>query len=136
MVLVDSFDDQEDSADFEESAAYESGDAAGGAGFVGEVRTGVGDGQPVKEAAHDEDCTADGEEEGHEEADVPPGEGGEHASDALQYRLWGVGRRWGVRSSCIWDDQRMSAWMNRLVMAITGPMEVNGTTFSVVSTSP
>lgn len=99
LVFVDGFDDEEDSADFEEGAADEGGDAACCAGLVGEGGAGVGQGKPVEEAADDEQGAADGEEEGDEEGDAPPGEGGGHAADSSQDCF--AGGRWRWRWSAL-----------------------------------
>ena len=79
---------------------------------MGELGVGIGERKPVEEAADDEDGAADREEEGYQERDVVPGEGGEHAADAFED---GLGRRswWrevGSYLFCVcWYDEGMSA---------------------------
>ncbi len=84
LILVGCFDHKKHGADCEKGASDERGDAPSSAGFVRELGLGVGYGKPVEETADDKDCTADGEEEGHQEGDVPVGKRGEHAGDTFK----------------------------------------------------
>lgn len=109
--IVVRLQEQQNGADLEERRAEKCAEAAGDVCLVGEGCFGVRNGQPVEEAAGDEDQAADCEGDAYQPGDIPVREHGEHAVYAEQHSL-GLGCALESRGERgrLGQDKHMSSW--------------------------
>ena len=86
--IIVRLEEEENGAELEKSGADKGGDATVVLCLTRELGLGKGNGEPVEEAAGDEDDAADGEGDADEPGYVPVGEEGEHAGDAEEDFVW------------------------------------------------
>lgn len=84
LISVDGFEDEQDGANFENGGADERGDAATIQDLIFEFTARADEREPGEETVDDPDDGAEGEDHGDQVGDVPIGEIGAHADEALE----------------------------------------------------
>lgn len=114
LVLVDCFENEQNTAELEDRRADKGRDAAAGKDFVRKFGGRVFQRQPDEKGVDDPDSRSDRKDQSHPEENVPVGEGREHAKNPV-----GDGNRVdcfpGVRLACesrrsLVDGERMAAF--------------------------